>query len=135
MAKFVPATAEEIKKAEAQIPTSMEINREVRTSVSYKNNILYLTFKDNDGIATGDFAIKIYDVNTNKRVNSTSGEIRALLTNVKKNNNTIIKGTYPLDISKLQKDKDGKYKIKVRAEDSTGRYRVEVIKLKPYYNK
>ena len=112
-----------------------KVNRGTRTSVSYKNNILYLTFKDNDGIATGDFAIKIYDVNTNKRVNSTSDEIRTLLTNVKKNNNTIIKGTYPLDISKLQKDKDGNYKIKVRAEDSTGRYRVEVIKLKPYYNK
>ena len=112
-----------------------KVNRGTRTSVSYKNNILYLTFKDNDGIATGDFAIKIYDVNTNKRVNSTSDEIRTLLTNVKRNNNTIIKGTYRLDISKLQKDKDGKYKIKVRAEDSTGRYRVEVIKLKPYYNK
>ncbi len=112
-----------------------KVNRGTRTSVSYKNNILYLTFKDNDGIATGDFNINIYDANTNKIVNPRGTVTASLFTNVKRNNNTIIKGTYPLDISKLQKDKDGKYKIKVRAEDSTGRYRVEVIKLKPYYNK
>ena len=112
-----------------------KVNRGARTSVSYKNNILYLTFKDNDGIATGDFNINIYDANTNKIVNPRGTVTASLFTNVKRNNNTIIKGTYPLDISKLQKDKDGKYKIKVRAEDSTGRYRVEVIKLKPYYNK
>lgn len=112
-----------------------KVNRGTRTSVSYKNNILYLTFKDNDGIATGDFNINIYDANTNKIVNPRVTVTASLFTNVKRNNNTIIKGTYPLDISKLQKDKDGKYKIKVRAEDSTGRYRVEVIKLKPYYNK
>ena len=112
-----------------------KVNRGTRTSVSYKNNILYLTFKDNDGIATGDFNINIYDANTNKIVNPRGTVTASLFTNVKRNNNTIIKGTYRLDISKLQKDKDGKYKIKVRAEDSTGRYRVEVIKLKPYYNK
>lgn len=106
-----------------------KVNRGARTSVDYSNGIVKLTIKDNDGIATGKAGLQVKDKNNKNAVvvDATYANLSANLTDIKKKGNTIVEGTFKLDIKKLKKNANNQYSLWIKATDSAGHYRVENV--------
>lgn len=99
------------------------------TSISYDKGYVYLTIKDNSGISVGNSQLQIIDKNNKNSdvVNLRSYALSAHLTDTQKKDNTIIEGTYKLDITKLKPDQNDKYKLRIKTTDSGGNTRTQNI--------
>ncbi len=106
-----------------------KVNRGARTTVDYSNGIVKLTMKDYDGIAVGKANLQVKDKNNKNTVvvDATYANLSNSLTDIKKKGNTIVEGTFKLDINKLKKNSNNEYKLWIKSTDGYGHSRVENV--------